>query len=244
MQAFFHRRVRWVAACGLVLAAGLASLARADEWNKLTILTVNQPVQVTDKLLEPGQYVFKLLDSQSDRHIVQIYNRDQSQLIDTVMAIPNWRTRITGNTRFTFWETPQGTARALREWFYPGDNVGQEFPYPKHPYVLQASATTTVAPPVPVPAPQPQPQAAPEQPVTQPEAREQVPETQPEQPVEVAQAAPPPAPQGNTAPAAEPPPQNPPKELPQTASYYPLFGISGFGALCLAGLLRLKRRLS
>jgi LPXTG-motif cell wall-anchored protein len=29
----------------------------------------------------------------------------------------------------------------LRAWFYPGDNFGQAFPYPKHPQVLEASAT-------------------------------------------------------------------------------------------------------
>ena len=46
-------------------------LGRAGEWNKLAVLTVNRPIQVADKLLEPGQYVFKLLDSSSDRHIVQ-----------------------------------------------------------------------------------------------------------------------------------------------------------------------------
>jgi len=93
--------------------------------DKRTILTVNEPIQVRDTLLEPGQYVFKLLDSQSDRHIVQIYNRDQNHLIDTVMAIPNYRIQPTGNSRFTFWETPPGSAKALRAWFYPGDNFGQ-----------------------------------------------------------------------------------------------------------------------
>ena len=244
MQSFFHRRERWIAACGVVLALGLAGRAKADAWDKMTILTVDQPVQVTDKLLQPGQYVFKLVDSASDRHIVQIFNRDQSQLIDTVMAIPDWRNQITGNSRFTFWETPQGTARALREWFYPGDNSGQEFPYPKQAYVLQArAATTTVTAPTPAPAPEPQAQPAPEPaPVTQPEAQERVPQTQPEQPAEIAQAAPPPAPPSNAAP--EPAPQKPPSELPQTASPYPLFGISGLSALCLAGLLRLKRALN
>ena len=73
MNVYFSTWVRTIVGtvCGVALAAGLAMLARADEWNKLTVLTVNQPIQMADKLLEPGQYVFKLLDSSSDRHIVQ-----------------------------------------------------------------------------------------------------------------------------------------------------------------------------
>jgi hypothetical protein len=92
------------------------------------VLTTNEPIQVRDRLLQPGQYVFKLLDSSSDRHVVQIFNDDQSRIIDTVLAIPRYRTEPTGKSRFTFWETPPGTAKALRTWFYPGDNMGQEFP--------------------------------------------------------------------------------------------------------------------
>jgi hypothetical protein len=65
--------------------------AQADQWDKKTILTVDQPIQVTETLLEPGQYVLKLADSNSDRHIVQIFNRDQTRIIDTVLAIPSFR---------------------------------------------------------------------------------------------------------------------------------------------------------
>jgi len=101
--------------CGMMLAMGAAiSPARADVWNKKTVLTVNQPIQVTDTVLEPGQYVLKLLDSQSDRHIVQIFNGDQTHIINTVLAIPRQRMQATGHTEFTFWETPPGTVRALR----------------------------------------------------------------------------------------------------------------------------------
>src|ERR1051326_3778014 len=65
--------------------------ARADQWDKKTILTVDQPIQVTDQVLAPGKYVLKLADSQADRHIVQIFNGDQSHIVSTVLAIPNYR---------------------------------------------------------------------------------------------------------------------------------------------------------
>jgi len=226
--------------CALVAATGVVVFrAQADQWDKKTILTVNQPIQITDTYLEPGTYVLKLLDSSSDRHIVQIYNRDQNHLINTVMAIPNYRLEPTGNSRFMFWETPPGTARAMRAWFYPGDNFGQEFRYPKQ--LRQLASVTTVetktrveeAPaPVaePAPAPEPEPQA-----VVQEPARV---EEHAQEEVIIAQNTPPPPPaEPAPAPAAAPAPE----ELPKTATPYPVIGLAGLFSLGLYGLLRLKR---
>jgi cell division septation protein DedD len=119
-----------IASVGL-FGVALSPAAKADEWNKKTILTVNEPIQVPNKVLPPGKYVMKLLDSQSNRHIVQIFNADETHLETTVLAIPNYRLEPTGKTQFQFWETPPGQPKALRAWFYPGDNFGQEFAYPK-----------------------------------------------------------------------------------------------------------------
>jgi hypothetical protein len=231
--------------CGLVFATGaVVYRAQADEWNKRTILTVDQPIQVRDRLLQPGKYVFKLLDSSSERHIVQIFNGDQSRIIDTVMAIPKQRMDPTGKTVFTFWETPPGNAKALRDWFYPGDLIGQEFPYPKHPVVLQASVTKTETETMTTPIPEPTPPPVVEPPKTETETEttttETQVETQPEtqQPVETAQATPPPTPPpANPAPA----PAEQPSSLPKTGSPYPLVGLGGLASLCLYGLLRMKR---
>jgi hypothetical protein len=121
-----------IASCVGLFGATLAPALHADEWNKRTILTVNEPIQVPGKTLEPGQYVMKLLDSPSNRHIVQIFDKNEQHLITTVLAIPNYRLEPTGKTQFGFWETPAGQPKALRSWFYPGDNFGQEFAYPKN----------------------------------------------------------------------------------------------------------------
>jgi hypothetical protein len=120
-----------LAACVGVLGLAVLPNARADVWNKKTILTVNEPIQVPGKVLEPGKYVMKLMDSPSNRHIVQVFNEDESQLLTTVLALPNYRLQPTGETKFTFWETVSGEPKPLRSWFYPGDNFGQEFAYPK-----------------------------------------------------------------------------------------------------------------
>jgi hypothetical protein len=108
-----------------------APFVRADERNKYTIITVHQPIQIPDRVLPPGKYVLKLLNSASDRHIVQIFNGTGQRLIATELAVANYREQRSGRTVLTFWETPPGTPPVLRAWFWPGDYFGQEFVYPE-----------------------------------------------------------------------------------------------------------------
>ncbi len=114
-----------------LLGATLVSSARADTWDKKTVVTFNQPVEVPGRILPAGTYTFQLLDSPSDRHIVEIFNADGSQLITTILAINDYRLRPTGDTVMKFSERPGDSPEALRAWFFPGDNFGQEFVYPK-----------------------------------------------------------------------------------------------------------------
>src|ERR1700692_657177 len=108
---------------GLILSVTLMPTLQADTWNKKTVLTVNEPVQLPTMILQPGTYVLKLMDSQAARHIVQVFAKNDQHLMTTILAIPNYRLRRTGKTEFQFWETPAGQPKALRAWFYPGDVV-------------------------------------------------------------------------------------------------------------------------
>jgi len=128
------------------LAMVLVPGAMADQWNKKTYITVNEAIQVPGKVLQPGRYVMKLLNSDSNRHIVQIYNDREDQLQTTILAVPNYRLQPTGKTEFQWWETTAGQPRALRAWFYPGDNFGQEFAYPKSEAVSIAASTSQNVP--------------------------------------------------------------------------------------------------
>ena len=102
---------------------------RADESDRKTIVTVNQPVQVPGKVLSAGTYVFKLLDS-NDLTLVAIFNEDESYLVTTVQGIPDVRTETPDKTILQLEERPSGQPQALKAWFYPGDNFGVEFVYP------------------------------------------------------------------------------------------------------------------
>lgn len=242
LQLLRHSWRAFALASGTILAAGLFSVnARADEWNKKTVLTVNEPIQIRDTYLEPGQYVLKLLDSNSDRHVVQIFNGNESRIINTVLAIPKERINPTANTQFTFWETPAGTAKALRAWFYPGDTVGNEFPYPKHPRQLalltppapvatafsdESTTTTTTTTPA-------------EQPIVMDDTvsvqTDETPQDQTPPPAVDQTPAPSPAPADTSA------DRSAPTELPKTGSPYPLIGLGGIALAGFAGALALKR---
>lgn len=235
-------------------------LAVADQWDKKTTITIDEPVQLPTTTLQPGTYVIKLLaTSAADRHTVQFFDKDETHLVTTILAIPNERVRPTGKSVFAFWETPAGQPKAMRAWFYPGDNFGQEFAYPKDEAIRisasnsnakvpiaeektadvtaqtnTAAATTTVAAAESVPAPAPVAVAEPA-PVAQPS-----PAPTPA-PVEVAvaqQPAPATVDTGSDAQRLTPTPAPAADTLPQTASNLPLFGL--IGLLSLGAALGLK----
>lgn len=219
----------------LAAALGCAFLpqAKANEWNHRTLLTFNQPVEVPGMVLGAGSYTFRLFNSDSDRHIVQIFNQDDTRLVTTVLAIPDYRLQPTGRTVVTFEERTAGAPEAIKEWFYPGANYGEEFVY-GHARPIQVASVAAA----PAPAPMPPAHAEPAPPAVQnPEpapvaTAAPAPEQQPEQ---IAQATKPAEPAATPEPAPAPT-QN--KELPHTASNAPLIGLLGLASLGLAGAVR------
>jgi len=127
----------------------IAPAAKADDWNRKTKITFSGPVEIPGvhlkgwAVLPAGTYVFKILDSLSDRHVVQIFNEDESIVYATILAIPNYRLKATDKTVITFSERPAGEPEALRAWFYPGRNFGEEFVYPKARAIELAKTTNT-----------------------------------------------------------------------------------------------------
>jgi LPXTG-motif cell wall-anchored protein len=218
------------AAIGLSM---VAPTAYADEHDKKTVVKITEPLEVPGAVLQPGTYVFKLVESSNDRHIVIIKNERQNHTYATIFAVPNYKVKRTGKTELSFWETPAGQPRALRAWFYPGDNFGQEFLYPKTRVTVINQVASQQVPEAPANV---QPPAEAETTVAE--------NTPPPAPVEIARAAPAPAPAPPVAAAPAPAPAPAPvaladntpapAELPQTGSDLPLFALFGFGAIALA----------
>jgi len=205
-------------ACAALLGGLLLPPARADEWNKEVLVTIKKPLQVPGVVLQPGEYIFRLEDSQSNRHIVRIYNREQTHLYQTAQALPNYRIVPSSEAKVLLEERAIGHPDAIRAVFFPGDNYGQEFVYPPEPAQVAISVTTkhpVVAAAMPAPTPEPAPQ----------------PEAQPA-----------PAPPPHEVAQAQPQPQPQPPPLPKTASNQPLIALAGLLSLAAAFGLRLLRR--
>ena len=112
----------------------LAAGASADDWNHKTVVTFNTPVEVPGvgaQVLPAGTYVFQLVESPSNRHIVRVTNERGNHVYTTILAVPNYRLRTSDKTVMTFKERAEGQPEAIRAWFYPGHEWGEEFVYPK-----------------------------------------------------------------------------------------------------------------
>lgn len=248
----YFRSIAFAAFAGCIGFA-LVPGVQAQNWNKKTTMTVTEPLQVPScctpdhtVILQPGEYVMVLVDSLSDRHIVRIFDKDQQNVITTILAIPNYRLQPTGNTVFQYWEVPAGQPRALRAWFYPGDSFGQEFAYPKGKAVQIAAVVKA-----PVPAIEVETAAADEL-----KSAPLVIVDESGKTAVLAQAQPEPAP----APASEPAAQvasaepvltveravatqtAPADTLPATASSLPLVGLVGIVSLALFAALQFRSR--
>jgi hypothetical protein len=201
---------------------------RADEQNKKTVMTFSQPIEIPGQILPAGTYTFKLLDSLSDRHIVQIWDADGTHLITTVLAINNVRLRPTGKTVVKFAERSGDNPEALKAWFYPGDNFGQEFVYPRQRATQLATESQNSVPAM-------SDESAPV------DLNTQVVEVAPPAAEPAPVAVETPAPAAEPAPAPEPvsTPVAQPTELPKTASSLPLIALIGVTSLGLA--IGLKR---
>lgn len=126
----------------LVLVA--STLAHAQDWREQTILKFSEPVMVPGATLPPGSYEFRLLDSDSNRHLVRIATEDGSKVIATTLAAPLKRLDAKGDVVLKFNPTDAGSPPAMKAWFYPGTLYGHEFIYPEEQAKQIAERTKTI----------------------------------------------------------------------------------------------------
>src|ERR1700693_3533349 len=228
--------------CSFALASVIfAPSARADEWNRKTVITFSAPVEIPGVhlagwgVLPAGTYVFKIFDSQSDRHIVQIFNQDETTIYATILAIPNYRLKATDKTVITFRERPAGEPEALRAWFYPGRNWGEEFVYPKAKAIELAKSTNSpvLFMPAEIPVEVAEPIKTADEPVAVQLKKAPIMAIQPSgEEVQLSEVVTPP----------RAPPQQADRALPATASPLPLIALLGLLALGGAFVFRMAER--
>jgi hypothetical protein len=125
-----YRKLFTAMICLILFGAFFVPNGRADEWNKMTVVTVSEPIQVPGKVLPAGTYVFKLLDP-NDLTLVSIFDAGETHLITTVLGISDARMQISNETILQLEERSSGQPQAVKAWFYPGDDSGVEFVYAK-----------------------------------------------------------------------------------------------------------------
>jgi hypothetical protein len=220
-------RITPVLLAGLGFLGGMVQRATADEWDQKTIFTFSGPVEIPGQDLSAGTYVFKLADSSSDRNIVQVFSKDEGHLYGTFLSIPDLRLRPAGKPIITFEERASGSPEAVRAWFYPGENYGHQFVYPKEKAVALAKANNTPVPSMPaeLATNTTMPASTLNEPHVMAMKQAQLKAQKPtEEEVEIAEVF--------AAPVQSPEAQ--PTELPHTASPLPLIGLAGLLSIGMA----------
>jgi hypothetical protein len=133
--------------CLTVLCVLAAPKAKADDFNRKSIVTFSQPVEVGGsgaQVLPAGTYVFKVINAGAYEHIVQISNQDETHVFTLIVAMPNYRLKSTNKTVMTFSERPAGQPEALKAWFYPGREYGEQFVYDRPKAIQLAKESNEV----------------------------------------------------------------------------------------------------
>lgn len=140
------RKAALACAAGALLAMPLSAAAQGPR-NQDTFFTFSQAVELPNKTLPAGKYLFQLADSPSNRHIVKVMSADRKEIYATLMAIPYYSNdRPSDEPQVRFMETPAQSANgagtnAIKIWFYPGTTTGHEFIYPRSQAMRIAART-------------------------------------------------------------------------------------------------------
>ena len=115
----------------ILLVLSLSSRAKADDWDKKTIVTFDQDVEIPGQVLPAGTYVFKLLRNASARSVVQVWSGDESQILASLITIGDTYPNPDGKPYFVLdmSGTDEGFPPAIVSWFFAGSNDGRDFIY-------------------------------------------------------------------------------------------------------------------
>ena len=103
---------------------GLSTGCRGSEWNEMTKIQLNEPIEIPGMVSPAGAYWFVLLDSQSEQQT------DRSKIYATALTVATQRTQPTNWTEIKLAERLHSQPEAVLDWYYPGLLIGHELLYP------------------------------------------------------------------------------------------------------------------
>jgi hypothetical protein len=110
-----------------------ASVAYAQSDRENSTFTVTEPVDVGAFTLPPGTYLIKIVPLESNRNVIQVTNVEQTKVFANVLATPHpiRADEVVPSSRYIYYATAPGQAKALRTWFARDTPNGQDIIYPK-----------------------------------------------------------------------------------------------------------------
>jgi hypothetical protein len=203
----------------------VAGIARADSYDKRTVFTFNRPISLPGVTLPAGDYLFRIVNTETSRTVIQVLSGDGKTPYAMLHSIPEIRRDASDKPEVRFMETAKGQPSAVKTWWYPGERTGYEFIYPKNQ--ARDLAKVVAEPVLTTKIDTAKPQEAELERIT-PSGQEVpvVAEQEPIVPTGIVQ-------EGTLAEART--------ELPVTATRIPVFGLIGILALAFAGGLRVWR---
>ena len=127
-----------VLVAAVFFALSFTPLAVADNWDKKTIVTFDQDVEIPGQVLPAGTYVFKLLRSNADRSVVQVWTAHERQLVATLITAGDSHPNPSGDPYFVLdmTGTDEGYPPVVVSWFFAGGNDGRDFMSAYHSLAL------------------------------------------------------------------------------------------------------------
>jgi hypothetical protein len=121
----------WLGVICLAAASIAGPVTRADDSVRQATVTIQSPEQVPGSVLPAGTYVFKQTGMQSGWAIVQIYSKDGSALVTTILAYPNPKVASNGQNVVVYPANGLGNIPAMEGFVFTGDSTVEQFAYPK-----------------------------------------------------------------------------------------------------------------
>lgn len=124
-------RSNGVGVLGVVLVglAVMAPAAHARTWDDRAHFTFSAPVEIPGATLPAGSYVFRLVDPDTGRNLVQVTGAEDMKVYGTFFTHRVWRQLPAPTAEVTLGEAPEGEAPAINVWWQPGDEWGRSFLY-------------------------------------------------------------------------------------------------------------------
>jgi hypothetical protein len=118
--------------CFILIASVLAPVSKAQNGDRKTVVTFSEPIEIPGNVILPaGTYFFKLLNQDSGRWVVQIFDEHETKTFATLITIEDFRYHPTNQPVMNFTEREAGAPPAIKEWFFPGEKQGRAFVYGK-----------------------------------------------------------------------------------------------------------------